>query len=418
MRHGLGIVSFGIFVLLGFGDPSVHASRAPCVNGKAAGFPCLNVDLMSRLDLTKSGTPSRTGNDIWGWTDPNTMHEYAIMGLSAKTSFVDVTDAENPVHVGDLPGRASSSIWRDVKVYQNFAFVVSEAFGHNLQVFDLTELRDFDAAKERPRVFHESKIYKLFSSAHNIFINEDTGYAYVVGSNTCSEAVHVIDVRNPTDPKFVTCIDEKVFSPYPGTPRIADAGGNTYTHDIHCVVYNGPDAQYQGHEICVASNADTVNIVDVTNKSAPKELSLITYRGVGYVHQGWLTEDHRYFVLGDELDEQKSGEVTKTYFFDVSDLKHPQLVQTYRSTSHAIDHNLYIKGDHVFQANYLAGLRVLKMNDVATGKISEVAYFDTEPGSDKAEFEGAWSVYPWFASGNIILSNLDGALFVLRPNLP
>src|SRR5690606_20218176 len=81
------------------------------------------------------------GNDIWGWTDPETEKEYALMGLNNGTAFVDVSDPVNPVYLGKLPTHTQSSLWRDIKVYADHAFVVSEASGHGMQVFDLTRLR-------------------------------------------------------------------------------------------------------------------------------------------------------------------------------------------------------------------------------------------------------------------------------------
>ncbi len=43
------------------------------------------------------------GNDIWGWADPMTGREYALMGMTDGTAFVDVTDPDNPAVLGKLP---------------------------------------------------------------------------------------------------------------------------------------------------------------------------------------------------------------------------------------------------------------------------------------------------------------------------
>src|SRR5690554_7849912 len=88
------------------------------------------------------GTSGTDANDIWGWTDPLTGREYAPVGLSNGTSFVDVTDPSNPVYLGRLPAHSENSLWRDIKVYADHAFVVSEAWDHGMQIFDLTRLRD------------------------------------------------------------------------------------------------------------------------------------------------------------------------------------------------------------------------------------------------------------------------------------
>ncbi len=369
-----------------------------------------NVEVTSTLNLGASGIKAKKGNDIWGWTDPSTNREYAIMGLDSKTSFVDVTDPYNPVHLGDLKTRTTSSTWRDIKVYKNHAFIVSEAFKHGMQVFDLTKLRLLNGSKVMK--LDADVEYLRFGNAHNIAINEDTGFAYAVGSSTCDGGLHIINIQNPINPQFVTCVGRGIYE-VPRRPK----DGAAYTHDVQCVVYKGPDSRYLGREICVASNEDTVNVVDVTDKSKPYQISVSSYGGVAYTHQGWLTEDQRYFLLGDELDEQKHGVNTKTYIWDFSDLENIKHFATYTAPTKAIDHNMYVKGDYLYQANYTAGLRILSLKDIDQGILTEVGYMNTMPDKDEAIFEGVWSTYPYFESGVVITSGIDTILYIAKPQL-
>ena len=219
-----------------------------------------------------------------------------------------------------------------------------------------------------------------------------------------------MDIKNPLEPTFVNCVGRGVYE----VPR---KDGDAYTHDVQCVVYNGPDARYLGKEICVSSNEDTVNIVDVTDKSNPYQISVATYEGVKYTHQGWLTEDHSYFLVGDELDEQKFGINTKTFIWDLTDLEDPKHFASYEHSTKAIDHNMYVKGNYVYQANYEAGLRILDLTDVSKGKLREVGYMDTMPNSDRAEFNGVWSVFPYYNSGTVVVSGTNGVLYIAKPNL-
>ena len=381
-------------------------SNAACVDGMAGPFPCSNVDLKAFMPLADIGGTSSNSkaNDIWGWTDPTNGREYAIIGRVFGTSFVDITDATAPVYLGELPTHgAFGSSWRDVKVYNDHAFIVSEAQSHGMQVFDLTQLRGRSGP---PVTFAETAHYNRMASAHNIAINEDSGYAYIVGAsgkNSCSGGLHMVDIRDPASPSFAGC-----FS--------ADG----YTHDTQCVIYDGPDVARRGREICFNSNEDTVTIVDVTNKSAPVQLSRTSYAGFEYTHQGWLTDDQRYFLLDDELDEQRQGHGTRTRVFDMTDLSAPAFVGHFDSTASAIDHNQYVLGNRVYQANYRAGLRILDLTDMTTGTggqvgLQEVGFFDVYPDNDAAEFNGAWSTYPYFASGNVIISGIEQGLFVVQP---
>jgi choice-of-anchor B domain-containing protein len=117
--------------------------------------------------------------------------------------------------------------------------------------------------------------------------------------------------------------------------------------------------------------------------------------------------------MGDELDELNFGVPTRTHIFDVTDLDAPAYVSSYEGSTASIDHNLYVLGNRVFEANYTSGLRVLQFGDLAIGEISEVAFFDTYPGTDGASFNGAWSVYPYLPSGNILVSDTSNGLYVL-----
>ena len=100
-------------------------------------------------------------------------------------------------------------------------------------------------------------------------------------------------------------------------------------------------------------------------------------------------------------------------FFDVTDLDAPVYVFAYEAASTAIDHNLYVLGNRVFQANYTTGLRILELGNLAINELMEVAFFDTYPASDATGVSGAWSVYPYFPSGTIIVSDDSNGLFVL-----
>ena len=377
---------------------SLVGQRVECVNNFAAVNPCQNIDLESFVsigDLSNTGA-SNQANDIWGWSHEN--REFALVGLNDGTSFVEITDPINPVVLGVLQTHTVSARWRDIKTYQDYAFIVSEARGHGMQIFDLKNL--LTAPTSQLSVFSETIHYSAFTSSHNIFINEDSGFAYSVGTTTCRGGLHMIDVRDPLNTVFAGCYCDRC-----------------YTHDVQCIIYDGPDDRYLGKEICFASNGDAMDVIDVSDKMDPKLISTFSYEDLGYVHQGWLTPDRRYFLLNDETDEYFTGSNTRTIICDVSDLENPKIKNFYLGPTNAIDHNLYIKDNFVYEANYKAGLRILSLEDIDSGNIEEVAYFDTFPSSDTNNFSGAWSSYPFFESGTVVISDINSGLFVVRPKL-
>jgi len=521
---------------------------SPCVNGLSAGtYPCDGIDMLSRLSLADLGLS--TGNDMWGWTDPETRRDYALMGGVEGTTIVDITRPRNPDIVGMLPSHSTigNAFWRDIKVYQNHMYVGSEHAGHGIQVFDLTEVRGVTGP---PVTFSETAVYEGVSNSHNIHINEETGFLYVIGATGLApgRGPYLLTVDEPSSaagtydmsgaafgPPFpaggvsgdIVLVDDGTGTTTDGceplvgfpagaialvdrgacnfTVKVANAqaagatgvivannvagppfqmgggdpsitipsgmisldDGNTikaglpatgtvspnpnvdpcsngglhmvdisspaspefagcfadhgYIHDTQCVVYDGPDGDHRGSEICFNSNATAVDpaathalsIVDVTDKSNPVALARETYANPGYSHQGWLTPDSRFFLHGDELDELTHGIGTTTRVFNVTDLDNPVVENTFENDTTSIDHNIYTEGNASYHSNYTSGLRVYDNRDLP--ELTERRFFDLYPEDDSATFVGAWSNYPYFAQNRIVaVSSIDRGLFVLR----
>ena len=395
-------------------DP-VLGEGIPCVDGKAGPFLCDNVDMVAFLPTHMIGGGRGVGvNDIWGWTDSDTARDYVVVGMRDGTTFVDVTDPSNPMWVGKLPktDEANTSLWRDVKVEKNFAFIVSDSAGpHGMQVFDMTRLREFSG---EPLTFTADSTYRGVDSAHNMVVNPGSDFAFIVGAGgreSCGGGLHMINIEDPRNPAFAGCFSDVSVG-------MAGTGG---THDAQCVTYAGPDERYTGHEICFTSNgASALSIADTTDKRNPVTIARGEYPNIAYSHQGWLTSDHRYFYLNDELDEF-SGLVpgTRTLIFDVQELDDPILVGTYETDNEATDHNLYIVGDVMYQSNYRSGLRVVDISNPE--EPTALGYFDTVPwGSDFGMGDiisgsiGSWSNYPFFESGVVVVASGREGVFVLR----
>lgn len=406
--------------------PDQRLANVPCTDGTAGPFPCDGIDLMSFVPASEfvgvepSADPGIS--DVWGWTDQKTGHEYVMLGASNGLHFFRVTDPTRPVHLGRLANTAAvQQIWHDTKVFADHAFVVSESNPHGMRIFDLTRLR----GTTRPQLWTEDARYPLPSAAHNVEINTETGYAYIVGGNAglavpdrCLSGLHMVDINTPKEPTFAGCYAEDGG---PGTLgrllMLGEASPAAYVHDTQCVVYRGPDTRYAGREICVNASETHVAIADVTDKANPRTISVVSYDHVGYTHQGWLTEDQRYFILGDELDEVEHDEVEKSrnILFDVTDLENPKVAGEHSFDTASITHNIYTKGHRAYHSNYTSGLRVTHTAPVASGRLNELAFFDTYPPDDEPTFDGSWSNYPFFDSGTIAVSGIDEGLFLLRP---
>ncbi len=438
-----------------------EAVPVPCVNGFAGPYPCNKVDMLANVPLSQVGGGG-PGSDVWGWTDPQTGKEYAIVGLFTGTSFVDISDPVNPVFLGRLPappdagacvstlapaplattfapyvdapdheeecpsgeadnshlnirspGCGSNSQWRDHEVVNDHVFIGSEQGNHGLVVFDLATLRNVTSP---PVTFAQTARYCGFGSSHTIAINPQQAYVYANGTNvaTCAGGrPFIVNVQNPGVPAFAGCDNSAV------------GNQSVYTHDSQCLTYQGPDTAHQGKLICINSNGTGTNannrlvISDVTNPAATTRISSTGYAGAGYTHQGWITADHRYFLLDDELDESEFNHNTRTYIWNLTDLDAPVLMGFHEHATPATDHQQFVHGNFTYQSNYRAGLRILETENVPSAQLSEVGFFDVHPPSDARGFAGTWANYPFFRSGVVVVTTMEtgtpGGFFLLRP---
>ena len=350
----------------------------------AAQYSSENVTLYSQIALNQFPSNPSMGNDCWGYVSPSG-REYALMGLHNAAAFVEISDPANPVIVDSLahPG----STWCDIKVYDHYAYIVTDQTGVGIQVVDLSMI--------------DSGIVSLVrtlpspQTSHNVAVDTDSGFLYTLGSGRGSSTSSCWDLSDPANP--------------------VRAGQSTmtanYQHDAQIVTYTS--GQYAGRQIMFGcSEGRGVEITDVTDKNNPFQVSLTPYPGVNYTHQCWLSEDRRYLYVDDELDELNGARSTTTTFvWNVSDLSTPVLAGTFTTGLPSIDHNLYVRGDFIYEADYTSGLRIFNACDPVSPV--EVGWFDTHPESNATAFDGSWSVYPFFPSGTVIISDINRGLFVV-----
>ncbi|KAG9251040.1 uncharacterized protein F5Z01DRAFT_330111 [Emericellopsis atlantica] len=389
-------------------------SATECVDGKAGEYSCNNIDLKGFIRHQDTNSRTREGNDLWGWTS-SSGREFALLGQSDGTAFVEVNSDGSLTYVGRLPTQTVASSWRDIKVIGNYAYIGSEARDHGMQIFDLRKLEKAD--KKNPPTYSISKDltahFSGFGSSHNLVASEDRDIIAAVGTEAslkCNSGLWFVDVSNPSRPQDAGCLSD-----------------DGYVHDAQMVIYNGPDRRYQGKHVSFGFNEDALVISLIDRLTMPSQISRTTYNGATYTHQGWVTEDHKYLLLDDELDEQymngpAADQRTTTYVVDITDLSYPVFRGIYKSPSVSIDHNQYIVDGLAYQANYGSGLRVVNVTSLAeddTGALfEETAFFDVRPEDDavggEATFNGAWSVYPYFQSGHIVVSSIERGLFSLK----
>ncbi len=351
----------------------------------ATGFASENVLMLSRLSLSQLGVGLANGNDCWGYVSPSG-REYAIMGVNNAAIFIEVTDPRAPQIIATIPH--PSSLWADIKVYQDHAYVSNEA-GGGIQVVSMSAIDQGIVTLVR-----SITLGGTLTRTHNLAVNVDSGRLYLCGANGPTNGLVAFSLADPSNPQLIGQYSD------------------TYVHDADVVTM--PDGPWAGREIafCFVGSRG-IDIVDMTDAAVPQRLSRTSYPGVAYSHQGWYDATRKIVFQNDELDERNGlVQVTTTRVFNVANLAAPSLMGWFSSGLPASDHNLYIRDGFVYEANYRTGLRIFDTRQSPTSPI-HAGFFDTYPGNDANGFNGAWSVYPFFPSGSVIVSDIEGGFFVL-----
>lgn len=424
------------------------------------------LDFIGQLTTTQLGVTRLAGtgapflSDIWGWTDTVEGSaclgdEYALVGTSSGLAFARITEtgaAEPyaPVFLGLVPTTNPDTLlnfWWDIKVWDNKAYWTTEVVDQGLGVFDLTRLCALVGAPDDGILDADAYVEITlgadnYRAAHNITVNVDdpaNSIAYLTG-------VRSFDRSLSPDPMWMVDLDNIPAGAYPTVEAVGqvaqiDVGGDLIavdSHDAQVVTYHGADTDHQGKEIAILSAGfnEQLVVLDVSNPANPAQISSTSYAGASFSHQGWFDESHKYFFMGDEEDElfgisdpknPNLPDTTRTYVFDMSNLDDPVLLCRFDAPYAAIDHNMFVKGDKLYQANYTSGFTVWEIpedgpdNSKTDCGMVMVGHMDTEPRLPNIHmnhnlniFIGPWGIYPYFASEKIIVSDGLNGLIVAK----
>ncbi len=446
-----------------------------CVVGQAGPFLCDDVDLVDVVPT--AGFGAGHGSDSWGWTAADGT-EYVIVTSGVDSGFFRLLEDGTTEYLGSLDRSETADrvLWNDVKVVNDHAYITSEDDSFGFQVVDLNAVAELPAIPlgTGDGVIEQAG-FVATGGGHNMvaFPERDIIAITLSEDDTCGGGIVFFDVSdgNETEPERLGCVG--------GDNKLRTSNGKTLplaqgTHDAQCVTYAGPDTDHNGAgedgllgtdddvaaaDVCLlfqeGAGVHVVDVSEITRDQLPDGtgradlLTRFTYDTINYTHQGWFSPNQRWVLFNDELDESGAAATalgdrgaqnqnTTTYWVDLADLDagasmaagplldvNQDLVNAWSNPDTiAIDHNMYpvaVEGGEdgeflLYQANYGAGLRVLRATDTAledgTG-FEQVAYFDTYPGPGPSEFYGAWNTYPFFESGMIVLSDFQSGLLVL-----
>ncbi|MBK8553865.1 MAG: choice-of-anchor B family protein [Ignavibacteria bacterium] len=314
---------------------------------------------------------------VWGYKAPDG-REYAIIGSYDGTQFVDVTDVTNIIEVGFVPSTnpgSSSNLWREMKTYSHYAYIVSEVTNSGIQIVDLQYLPD--------SVHYVKKFLPSgFSKSHTI--SQEGPYLYVNGASV-GQGVTVYDLTSD-----------------PETPVKRGAYNSLYIHD--CRVFN--DTIY-------AANVyeGKISIISASNKNSLTQVIQPFNNLVSSgPHNTAVTYDRKNLLVTDEI-----GAFPRLLkIWNIEDLYNIYHVASWQPTgiTNTIIHNVESYGDYALIAHYEAGVRLVDISNRSLP--TEVAWYDTYP-SDNPDYNGCWGVY-MFPTGKIIASDRSTGLYVLKTN--
>ena len=341
----------------------------------ASCFVSLSLTAQDSLNMTKLGQLDYTAqlSNIWGYATEG--REYALVGNSSGTSFVDVTDPANPVEVYFKSG--VNSIWREIKVFNNHAYITTEG-GGGLQIVDMTPL---------PQNTNLSSVSYFgdqydFTTAHTLYIDEN-GILYIFGSDYGQGGAIMYDLNaNPEDP-----VELGVFDDY-------------YIHD----------GFVRGDTLWASSVYDGfLGIVDVTDKANATEYTSFNTPS-NFTHNSWPTNDNHYLFTTDEVSNAYVGSYDVSDFNNITELDRFQ----HYPGSNSIPHNAHLLGNFLYVSYYKDGVVVIHVSN--PDNLVESGFYDTAPTMSGDGFNGCWGVYPYLPSGNIIASDMASGLWILGFN--
>jgi choice-of-anchor B domain-containing protein len=345
-----------------------------------------NVTLLGHFDSYN------TYSNIWGYID-SLGNEYAIIGHNAGTSIINITDPSLPVEIGMIPGpTAGGTIWREIKTYNKYAYVVSEHTSPSdlsgIQIIDLSFLPDSVRYVKR---YLWPGVTGTNARAHTVtvdgqgFIFIQGGTATIGGAN--EGGIRILSLSDPENPAPVS-----VFSP-------------RYVHD-----------SFVQDSILFASNIfefpGRIDIINISDRANPQLIHGHIYQN-GFAHNSWTTEDKNYLVSSDEMAglKMKIFDISALWDADPNNNDDITLVSEYISDPEYIAHEPRVRGNYIYVSHYVEGVRIVDISDPADAV--EVGYYDTylQQGSG---FAGNWGVWPFFPSGNFIVSDIQSGLYIFR----
>jgi choice-of-anchor B domain-containing protein len=349
-------------------------------------FPALNFTMIGHINPeTGLNMYGDKYSGCWGWYQPAKKKEYAIACAQSGTYFVDVTNPATPTVSAYRAGAKTAAVWREVKTYQNYCYVICDDPGNNsFQIFDMQYLPD------SVKKVYDSKA--LFSRGHTLWVDGDKLYVASVTYSTSSySSMNVYSLANPASPVLLRSLAQD----YPFISRVHDMFVRRDTIFASC--------ENQGLFVFRLTASNTFTQMG----------SLTGYPNSGFNHSSAWTPDGKTLVFTDEVPNSLPLKVA-----NVSNLGNIQILASTNQFPQTTPHNPFIvNNQYCFMSSYEEGLQLYDISAPATPSL--VGYFDTYPqgggntGTWGDPYEGQWGCYPFFPSKMIFALDQTNGIFML-----
>ncbi len=353
-------------------------------NFNAQTYPSLNINLLAHInpETDNTGTDGRKYSGCWGWAQTAKNREYAIVGSSSQTYFVDVTNPSSPIIVDSVKAKHAGCTWREIKTYQNYCYIVSDDSPPNsFQIVDMQYLPD------SVHVVHDGTTY--FERSHTIFIDNDKLFCGSVtdAAGAGYSTMRVYSLATPTAPVLMRRLEQDINS------TIIDVVHDMFVRNDTVYASCG----FKGFHILRLTASNTFSLMQ----------SYTSYAFSGYNHSSWQTDDRKTMVFADEVAAHLPAKV-----IDVTNFNNITLLDTIRSSYTATAHNPYIVGNRwCWLSSYQDGLYLYDISNPSNTTI--YGYFDTQPQTGTTNYSGNWGAYPYLPSKIIIACDMQNGIFIL-----
>jgi choice-of-anchor B domain-containing protein len=373
----------------GGSHPTVPDEPPPPVTGDFGGV------LLSKV--------ARTGvAGTWGYTAPDGKR-YAIMGTAKGVLVLDLSNPASPRVVDEVDGPTNTPnpgiYWREMRVYGNHAYIVSEHtnFRGGIMILDLSGL------PASVRFVRSITPRDGALAAHSVDIDTTRGLLYLqrLSNGPIHHQTMHKDGAHPVGSPDEGSIEVWDLKPDPENPTyVTNFNSHKSVHDMTAV----------GNFVYVAEGtAAGYSIWNATNPAAPTLVVRWNVAANHFAHNIWPSGDGTFVVTTEEIPNGLPAKV-----WQLNGSAAPTLLSSFKVGS-GTPHNVIMEGRKAYLAHYTEGAAVVDLTNPSLPKIT--TRIDTTSATGPS-LNGCWGVYKFPGVPLMTCSDITNGFHLIQITAP